>query len=73
MTTKRLTIRQRRQQLAQQTAQCAAWGAEFLAANPAATKRQVLAHIKAKADAKGFDFWALLTAIMALLAQWFGK
>lgn len=69
----RMTIRQRRQQRAEQSAQCAAWGAEFIAKNPKANEQQVVAHVKAKALAAGFDWASLISMIIKLLAQWFGK
>lgn len=69
----RKTIRERRQERAEQSAQCAKWGSEFLAANPTASKKQVMAHVEGKARAAGFDWASLIGILLQLLAQWFGK
>jgi hypothetical protein len=65
----RVTIAERRRQ----KAQCAAWAAEFIKSNPKATQAQVRRHVEGKAKAAGFDWLALIQAIMAIIAQLFAK
>lgn len=69
----RQTIRERRQERAQQTAQCARWAADFLHDNPGATKKQVADYVNGRAVRAGFDWLALMQIIMQIIAQLFAK